>query len=78
MFWLNKVRRTKLSEVCNLLLHALQIVSLVKDEEQNSLDNIPENLQNSELYTLMEDTIDKLDDVSEKIEEAMNSVSGSY
>lgn len=53
-----------------MLIKALQIVNAVKDEEQDALDNFPENLQNSERYTAMENAIDDLEEAIDCIEQA--------
>ena len=64
---MNNQRRIRLRESSSLLSKALRIINAVKDEEQDALDNFPENLQNSERYTAMEDAIDNLDDAIENI-----------
>ena len=50
---MNKHRRNKLSEAIGYLDNALQIISDVRDDEQDALDNIPENLQQSDRYSDM-------------------------
>lgn len=50
------------------------IVEEVRDEEQDSLDNIPENLQGSERYSAMEDAISDLEQAISAIEEADGSI----
>lgn len=67
---MNKQRRIRLRESNTLLIKALQIVNAVKDEEQDALDNFPENLQNSERYTAMENAIDDLEEAIDCIEQA--------
>lgn len=67
---MNKQRRIRLRESNALLIKALQIVNAVKDEEQDALDNFPENLQNSERYTAMENAIDDLEEAIDCIEQA--------
>lgn len=71
---MNNQRRIRLRESSSLLSKALRIINAVKDEEQDALDNFPENLQNSERYTAMEDAIDNLDDAIESIEQASESI----
>lgn len=71
---MNKGRRVRLKEACSLLSRALDIVTSVKDEEQDSLDNLPENLQSGERCTTMEDAIDALDDAIGNIEQASESI----
>lgn len=71
---MNKQRRIRLRESNSLLARALQIICAVKDEEQDALDNFPENLQNSERYTAMEDAIDGLEEAIDCIEQASESI----
>ena len=52
-----------------LLTNISATISRVLDREQDSLDNIPENLQYSENYERMEAAIEKLEEVIDKIDE---------
>lgn len=74
---MNKQRRIRLKEANSYLDRAMQIVSSVKDEEQDSLDNLPENLQGSERCTIMEDAIDALEDAIGNIEQASESINNA-
>ncbi len=74
---MNKQRRIRLKEANSYLDCAMQIVSSVKDEEQDGLDNMPENLQNSERCTIMEDAIDALEEAIENIERASESINNA-
>ena len=71
---MNKRRRTRLREANSLLGQALAIVEDVRDEEQDSLDNCPENLQNSERYSAMEDAVSELEDAIGVIREASEHI----
>ena len=66
---MNNRRRESLQSATLLLERITSTVSKVLDEEQDSLDNIPENLQYSENYERMEAAIDKLEEAIEKIDE---------
>lgn len=74
---MNKQKRAKLREADSLLAMARQLISQVKDREQDDLDNCPENLQGSERYTTMENAIDELDDAMQSIDEASTSVNNA-
>ena len=67
---MNKHRRSELKNAIVLLSQALQIVTFVCDEEQDALSNIPENLQNSEMYAKIEQTVDELQEAMEHMEQA--------
>lgn len=74
---MNKQRRIRLKEANSYLDCVMQIVYSVKDEEQDSLDNLPENLQSSERCTIMEDAIDALEEAIENIEQASESINNA-
>ena len=59
---MNKQRRNKLSKAIMHLDSALQIISDVRDDEQEALDNMPENLQTSDRYLEMEEAVDTMDE----------------
>lgn len=66
---MNNKRRKSLLIAINLLEQALSVINSVKDEENDSLENIPESLQYGEAYDIMEQNVDKLEDISSAIEE---------
>ena len=56
------------------LSEALEMVEGVRDDEQDSLDNIPENLWGSERYEKSEEAVDNLESVISEIEDCMGSL----
>lgn len=71
---MNDNRRMRLKESCSMLQTAMGMIRLVEEEEQDSIDNIPENLQNSELCIKMESTIETLEEAVEDVERAIIGV----
>lgn len=71
---MNKERRKTLKIANDFLKKAIEIITRARDEEQDCLDNMPENLESSEQYTIMETAVDLLDEAIEKIEEAQDSI----
>lgn len=71
---MNKQRRARLSEAHSLLGRAVSIVERAKDEEQDSFDNLPENLQSSERGEIMEEAIDELQTAIDSINDAMEHI----
>lgn len=66
----NKNRRKRLE---NLVAGLREIYSQLEDilfEEQSILDNIPENLQGSEKYEMMEQAVSNMEEALEKLDEA--------
>lgn len=71
---MNKVQRLRLREAQSYLDKAANIVSFVKDEEQDKLDNAPENLESAEIYVAIDKAIDELDEALSNIESAKESI----
>lgn len=57
-----------------LLGTASTLVTTALDEEEDSLDNIPENLQTSEQYEKKEAIVDLLNDASDSIDTAIEKI----
>ena len=64
-----------LNNAKGLLTAAAGIVTRVLDEEEDSLDNMPENLQGSEQYEKKEAIIEMLNEASDSIDTAIEKVS---
>ena len=71
---MNKVRRQKIGDAVLHIQSAERILSSVMDDEQDAMDNMPENLQESERYSTMEDAVDCLDDVISTLDETIESL----
>lgn len=71
---MNKQRRDRLREAIKQLRNASTIVDEVCNKEEDSLDNIPENLQTSERFEKMENAVDNLNEAIERIDEARELV----
>lgn len=67
---MNNQKRNKLKLAREYLSKASDIVSDVLDDENDSLDGMPENLQYSDRYERMEAAISKLEDGLNNIEAA--------
>ena len=59
---MNNKRRKELRKAIEIIETALDIVNQVKDEEEDSMYNYPENLQGTETYENMEVAVDTMDD----------------
>ena len=71
---MNDTRRKKLSVVSGLLDRAIGIINTVAEEEQDSLDNMPESFQDTERSEKMENAIGLLESAAEQIENAKDTV----
>ena len=71
---LNNKRRTRLRGIEEDLGMALNLLNSIYDEEQDCMDNVPENLQDSERYSDMEACVEALSEAFYNLEEAMDSI----
>lgn len=74
---MNKQRRKDIDTIIQALEEIREQIQCVLNEEQDYLDNIPENLQNSERYETAETAVQELkeadgsiDDIIEHLENA--------
>ena len=58
---MNNSRRKELEKAVNLLEEAQSIIEDCRDEEQDYLDNMPENLQYSEKHDMAEEVVNNLE-----------------
>ncbi len=65
---------TALSDIIDKIKEAQTTVNDIQSEEQEYLDNIPENLQNSERYEAADTAVRELDDADSALEDAADSV----
>lgn len=59
---MNNDRRNRLQEVKESLDDMISQIEEIKDEEQDALDNMPENLQQSKRSDKMQTAIDTMDE----------------
>lgn len=71
---MNNERRKSLRQAKDLLDKAYNIICDALDEEQDCLDNMPENLQDSERYEMMENAVDELIEASESLDYVRENV----
>ena len=67
---MNGKRRADLRNALYILGKAAVIVDSVCDREQDSIDNTPENLQNTDRYDMMKRAVENLNEAADKIDEA--------
>lgn len=71
---MNDNRRKVLGRAKDLLREAAVLVDRVCDQEEDSLDNMPENLQGSDRYEKIERAVDNLREAMEHIESAQTCI----
>ena len=72
---MNKERRQELGDVIDYLDDAIMRLEEIRDDEQDSFDNLPEGLQTSRTGDSMLDAIDRLEGFCDDIEKVKASVS---
>lgn len=71
---MNNIRRKKLRELKERLVAISSEIEIVRDDEQDSLDSMPENLQCSIRADSIQDNIDSLDEICENINNAIDGI----
>jgi len=71
---MNKRRRTELKSIIEILEDTNSRLEMVKDEEQDAFDNLPESLQYSERGEQMEEYVDEMDEAYDSIQEAIDTL----
>lgn len=71
---MNKRKRALLQKAINALDVASEYINTVIEDEQESLDNMPDNLNESERYSCMEEAIEQLEEAIEHIDDAKENI----
>ena len=71
---MNKLRRKELNSIIEILEEANSRLEMVKDEEQEAFDNLPEGIQYSERGEQMEEYVDDMDTAYDSIQEAIDTL----
>lgn len=71
---MNKLRRKALQDVFDKLSDLQEELASIKDEEDESRDNMPENLQGSERYEQSETASYSIDEAIEYLSSACDSI----
>ena len=74
---MNNSRRKELEKAVSLLEEAQSIIESCRDDEQDYLDNMPENLQCSEKHDVAENAVDCLNTACDSIEEVIDNVNSA-
>lgn len=71
---MNKIRRKALQEIFRKLSDLREELETIKDEEDESRENMPENLQGSERYEQSETASGNIDEAMEYLSSACDSI----
>lgn len=68
---MNKQDRKELEKALDLLNSANEIITMIKEQEEERYDNLPEGIQDSERGERFQENIDNLDSASSDLESAL-------
>lgn len=71
---MNKERRKQIAVIVNRISGIVSDLEMVKDEEDDYRDNMPENLQGSTRYDDSEEASNAMQDAINSLEEAVSSL----
>lgn len=71
---MNKQKRERLKDALRDVDSAARILQGVCGQEEDCLDNCPENLQSSERYERMEETVEALGEAIDKLDEVRETI----
>lgn len=71
---MNNRRRNQIKEVISQLEACADTLENVKNEEDDARENIPENLQDGEVYCTSEECSDKIEDAISDIRSVINNI----
>lgn len=74
---MNIKRRKRIDAVLELLASIQNEIEEIQQEEQDYLDNMPENLEGSEKYSIAEEAIDNLESALNAVIEAADYLESS-
>ena len=72
---MNNIRRKQLKEWCDKATELKEKLNNILLDEQNSYDNMPENLQGSIRGMNSEEAIDQIEDAINNLEDAIDIIS---
>ena len=71
---MNKTQRRLIANICDVLQGAIDDLRNIAEQEEEKLDNMPENLWNSERYELMEDQKDSIEQIADDLENTLDEL----
>lgn len=71
---MNKQRRKMIADVVERLEATKSDLEMIRDEEQEAFDNMPEGLQGSERGEAMEEGIYQIEEAMDGLDSALNSL----
>lgn len=71
---MNKTRRKQIIKAIEMLNTANDFIESIRSDEEDYMNNIPENLQNSDRYYIADEAVSNLEDAISDIESAIENL----
>lgn len=71
---MNNQRRGQIYKAIKLLKEASSFIDKIRTDEEDYMNSIPENLQNSDRYYAAEEAVSNMEDAISSIEDAIDSM----
>lgn len=71
---MNKQNRKELERALELISEAMDIISSIKEAEEEKYDNLPEGIQESERGEQFQENIDELDTAASDLESTVETI----
>ncbi len=71
---MNAARRKVLEKISGEILDLTERIQIVRDEEEDAFDNLPDNLKDAEKGEKMSDAIDKMEDAISSLEDTADLI----
>ena len=71
---MNKTQRRLIANICDVLQGAIDDLRNIVEQEEEKLDNMPENLWNSERYELMDEEKYSIEQIADDLENTLDEL----
>lgn len=73
---MNRARRSRIDAIVSKLEELSADLGMLRDEEQEALDNVPESLQAGEAGQRMEEAVDTIESAISGVDDAVDHLKG--
>lgn len=71
---MNRIRRKRIAEIIDALSDLQETINMIREEEDESRENMPENMQYGDRYYASEECSDWLEEAYESIDSALDTL----
>lgn len=73
---MNKTQRRLIAHICDVLQGAIDDLRNIVEQEEEKLDNMPENLWDTERYEMMDSEKDDIEQIADELENTLDELQG--